>query len=804
MNKTTSHKLKLAIITAVAITSAALAQLGQDQSGHERLRGGKGITIIEQPKKDISAAALQGNTVNEIKVVGNVSLTRAQVLSAVRTRTGQSFDIATADEDSRRIAELEGVEYAYYNTNFENEKLTLTFVVVERNLIRSIEIQGNVAFNDSKLIKKAALKKGDYLDIFIVRGGSKAIEEYYMEKGFAEVNVTVNEEKLDLGQVVYNVYEGPRVKIAKINFSGNKAIKSSEIKRAMKTKTREWIFWPGYYSEKKLAEDKQKLKDLYLSKGYLDSSVETEVLLSEDKSNAFINFYIQEGIVYIVEDIIIKGNEKFDEQKLLEETKLTPGRYYSTEMVDFDKEKIIGYYLENGYINAQIEHERVFPAKGKVNAIYTIIPGQQYKIGDIKITGNQTTEDNVVRRVLNEEDFVPGKWYNAKIAKGDGQGELEKDIKRRVYTEGAFIKPIGDDPNSRDAIVNIIEGQTGSIMLGAGVASDDGIVGSLVFDQRNFDITDWPQTWEELITAKAFKGAGQRLRISLEPGTEYSRYSVDFIEPYLFDKPVSLNLGGSNYSRDRESYEEDRLKGYIGFEKRYKDDWRRGFSFRAENVEVEDIDNDAPWEIRDVEGDNALYGIRVYIGKDTTDSRFLPTKGFNFDIGYEQVSGDHNFGVAKATQRWYKTLYEDFAGLKTVLETKLHGATTVGDAPPFEKFYAGGTGSLRGFEYRGVSTRGRSSTNPNKKEDPIGSDWLLLANAELAVPLGSETFAALFFIDTGAIDTGSPRAAVGTGLQILLPQWFGPVPMRFELATPVAKEDEDETRVFSFSIGALF
>jgi outer membrane protein insertion porin family len=161
--------------------------------------------------------------------------------------------------------------------------------------------------------------------------------------------------------------------------------------------------------------------------------------------------------------------------------------------------------------------------------------------------------------------------------------------------------------------------------------------------------------------------------------------------------------------------------------------------------------------------------------------------------------------VLSGTQRWYRTLYEDLAERKTILETKLYAATIIGDAPPFEKFYAGGTGSLRGFDYRGVSTRGLQTNvvNPEHK-DPVGSDWIMVANAEVAVPLTTEALSWLLFIDTGVIDTGGVRASVGTGLQIMIPQWFGPVPMRFELATPFMKDGDDETQIFSFSVGALF
>jgi len=139
--------------------------------------------------------------------------------------------------------------------------------------------------------------------------------------------------------------------------------------------------------------------------------------------------------------------------------------------------------------------------------------------------------------------------------------------------------------------------------------------------------------------------------------------------------------------------------------------------------------------------------------------------------------------------------------LKTVLEMKVHAGTTIGsEAPTFERFYVGGTGrwAMRGFEYRGISPRSGPS------DEPVGSEWAVVGNAEVAVPLGTETFSWLFFHDIGFIDDGGPRASIGTGIQILIPQFFGPVPMRFELAAPYMEDDDDDTQAFSFSMGALF
>jgi outer membrane protein assembly factor BamA len=276
---------------------------------------------------------------------------------------------------------------------------------------------------------------------------------------------------------------------------------------------------------------------------------------------------------------------------------------------------------------------------------------------------------------------------------------------------------------------------------------------------------------------------------------------------------VAKNLSGSSWKReierrgDHRLYDEGRTKGYVGFEKRYEDKWRKNIGFRAENINVDSIYLYAPKEIKDVEGYTFLTGVRFGIGRDLRDDLFNPSEGYKFNVGYEQVVGNETFGILEGNIVGFRTLNQDLADRKTVLAMKLLGATTFSYAPPFERFHAGGTGiySIRGFDYRGVSTRGLQTNlaNPQRK-DPIGSEWIFLANAEVAVPVVSDNLAALFFVDSGAIDSGPYRAAVGTGIQILIPQWSGPMPMRFEFAVPFMKDDEDETRVFSFSMRGLF
>ncbi|MHC5059494.1 MAG: BamA/OMP85 family outer membrane protein [Planctomycetota bacterium] len=758
-----------------------------------------------------AVSAAEGLRIESIEAQGNVTIPTAKVLATVRARADQLFESVSATEDARRLARLEGVEYAYYNTDVVEDQVRLIFVIVEKNLVRSLAFNGNKQISTAKLAKELAFKVGDYLDLFLARNGVERIRELYYKRGLAFIEVSLDETKLPLGEVVYNITEGPRVKVKRVGFEGNITLESKKLKKAVKTRTRKFFFWPVYYDKKKVSEDVAKLQDVYQKRGYLDAKIDAVSKFSEDNKSAYVNFSIEEGLIYTIEQVIIRGNEFFADETLRKDLKLQAGGFYSKERGDFDSRNILSRYLERGFVDAKIEHRRSFTAAGKVIAEFAISEGSQFRIGQVIITGNESTQDKVIRRILDEEDFAPGQLYNADIARGDGSGELETTIRRMVLTESTFIKATGTRPGQRDAHVSVVQGKTGDVMLGAGVASDSGLIGHLVFDQRDFDISNWPESFGDFFGGffaqppRFFKGAGQRLRIALEPGTIQNSYSVSFTEPYLLDKPVSLDVVGSSFERSREAYHEERIRGYLGFEKRYKDKWRRGVSFRGQRVNVGNIDSDAPVEIRAVEGNTDLYGAKLYVRKDTTDSRYTPSSGFHFNAGYEQLGGDFTFGVFSGTQRWYKTLHQDLADRKTILELKLHGATVLGDAPPFEKFYAGGTGSLRGFDYRGVSTRGLQTNvaNPQRK-DPIGSDWVLLSNAEVAVPLAEEIISLLFFVDAGTIDSGGVRAAIGTGIQILIPQWFGPVPMRFELAAPVMKDDGDETRVFSFSVGTLF
>jgi outer membrane protein insertion porin family len=741
----------------------------------------------------------QGKVIDSVQTAGNVYINNEKILSLARSKAGQIFNVAAVQEDVSRIAAISGVEFAYYSIEPVGEKVKLIFVIKEKTVIRRITFSGIKKYEEKKLFEELGFARGDYLDKFTAKAGAEKLTKYLNKKGYPYAKVSFDDSEIEQGRLHYTIDSGQKVKIKKVRFEGNKALKNKELKKVIKSKPKDFGIFQNYFQKQVFDDDVVNIQKAYDRKGYLDTKVTTETVFGRNNKSVELIYGITEGKQYNVEKIEFSGNEFISDANLMSTFRLKVGQFYSNEKAEYDRDEILRAYREIGFIEVNVESVRRFSGEDKIIAHFDIKQGRRFRIGHVNISGNRAVQDKVIRRVLDEEEFKPGEWYNAHIARGDGEGELEKNIKGEVYTETATITPVDNNiPGERNAEVRITEGKTGSIMFGAGVSSDSGLVGQMIYEQRNFDYKKWPKSWRRFFSDDAFKGAGQKLRIALEPGTEVSQYSISFTEPYLKDKPIAMTIAGSSWGRDRESYAEQRQKGYLGFTKRMKQGKYRTLAFRFENVSVEDLDDDAPKEVRDVKGDNLLAGVRIGFGRDTTDSRFSPTKGVSYELGYEQVGMSHNFGIVDATYRWYKTIQEDLARRKTVLETKFYAATVVGNAPLFEKFYAGGEGSIRGFDYRGISPRSGAD------KDPVGSKWLVTASGEIVKPLATDVFSALFFVDTGMIETGGIRASAGVGFQIMIPQWFGPVPMRFELAYPVMKNEDDDIRYFSFSIGSLF
>ena len=232
--------------------------------------------------------------------------------------------------------------------------------------------------------------------------------------------------------------------------------------------------------------------------------------------------------------------------------------------------------------------------------------------------------------------------------------------------------------------------------------------------------------------------------------------------------------------------------------------WAVEGALRLEQIKINNLDPLAPNDIRDARGDSFLSSVKGSIVRDTTDSRLVPTEGYRLSFSWEQVGalgGDFDFGRPSIGFTWFKTLRTDVFDRKSVFGVRADASFIVGDAPVFERFYGGGFGSIRGFDFRGVSPRaGIFDTR-------IGGDFILLTGAEYSFPLYGKNVRGVAFLDMGTVEENfeitSWRASAGFGARITIP-FFGPVPFVFDFGFPIARDEDDDTRVFNFSFGTAF
>ena len=703
--------------------------------------------------------------------------------------------------------------------NLPSSESALEVLMNRPEVVRSIEFAGNHKYKDKVLRKRIGIELGERYDPFLAEGGRRILIDLYKKIGYAEVEVTLDTDRAKTGRLFYVIQEGPRARITKVRFKGNRVFSNAVLAKVVKVKSKKWLLLPNYYSEDILDESVYQLQDFYHKEGYLGYTITVETQFNEPHDRVKVIFHVEEGPAYHIEKILYNGYQRYDVNELTAGLDLAEGQVYQRERADLAAKHIQEKYLKKGFLDAQVVQGPKYepdPNEAVVTLEFNIYEGDQFRIGHIDVSGNNAVQDKVIRRVLDEYNFTPGELYDATLATAQGRSRLENYVKYATKAQDVVIRPVESaegTPGVKDVKIDIIEGMTGMIMPAIGYSTDSGLMGHLVYQQRNFDITDNPENLKDFFTMKAYHGAGETLNLALEPGTNYHRYTVSFTNPYFRDKPIEYTLAASSYNRWYEAHEEYRGRGMVGFDFRNWGGWGKSFSVRVENVEVKDLDDDAPQAIRDAAGHTLLAGFKIGTGTYSLDDPARPTEGYKLGLYYEQVTGNDAFGILTATASRYIPLYEDVFERRIVWANKLLAGTILGEAPPFEKFYGGGMGTyaVRGFSYRGVGKHGQQvyddGTTGSLYKDPVGSDWIFIASSEVIIPLVDESLAGLIFTDVAAMEDTfdySWRWSAGVGLQITVPQLLGDVPMRFELGFPIEKGRDDETQTFNFSMGIPF
>ena len=355
-------------------------------------------------------------------------------------------------------------------------------------------------------------------------------------------------------------------------------------------------------------------------------------------------------------------------------------------------------------------------------------------------SSKQANDDTIIRAQSPNDQF-----YNAP---GPGRGDLL--LEGSPYNNQFQALP----PGWVDINVSAAEGRTGRLMLGAGVNSDAGIVGSFVWDERNFDLFRPPATFADIIEGRAWRGGGQRFRLEAAPGDQVSRYALSWTDPYFLYSDYSLGVSGFFFNRFYPDWDETRLGGRVSLGKQLSPEWSLSGAIRLEEVDINNPRGTTASggatsvpELEAVRGTNFLSGIEASVTNDTRDSSMLPSSGHMVTGKYEQVFGDFNYPRFELEARQYFTVFRrpDGSG-KHVLTLAGNIGYSGDDTPVFERYFAGGFQSFRGFAFRGVTPRGEDDIS-------IGGNSQLLGTAEYRIPVTADDMISMVaFTDFGTVE----------------------------------------------------
>jgi len=740
-----------------------------------------------------AGAWAQQFVIRDIRVEGIQRTEAGTVFSYLPLRVGDRYD---PERGSAAIRALFATGL-FKDVRFQAEGDVLVVIVEERPAIADIKLEGVKEFDKDTVLKslrEVGLGEARVFDRSLLERAEQELKRQYLSRGLygVEVKSTVTPVERNRVNVLIAVDEGETARISSIRFTGNKAFSEGTLRDQIDLTTSGWLTWytkRDQYSRPKLAGDLESLRSYYLNRGYLDFSIEsTQVSISPDKRDIHITINVVEGEKYTVSQVKVAGELLGLDDELQALVDVKPGDTFNAERVNAvskrmtDRLGALGYAFSTA--NAVPETNR---DKREVAFTYFVDPGRRVYVRRVNVSGNSRTRDDVIRREIRQFENA---WFDAEKVR------LSRDrIDRLGYFEKVEIEtpPVAGSFDQVDVNVKIVERPTGQVQAGAGYSSAEGLVLQGSYSQQN-----------------TF-GTGHAISLQINTSQVARTLGITHTDPYVTMYGVSRTIELLDRKSDLAelglgSVDIDQQIAGVRYGVPFTEFDTVFFGLRYEGTDI-GLTEQSPQVYKDYVEDfgNSPASVQLTLGtaRDSRDNILVPTRGL-----YQRLFAEWALPVLDL--RYYRLTYQHQRYLPITSKVTIAMNADIGYGnsyggkpfPVFKNFYAGGIGSVRGYETASLGPVDEFGT-------PLGGTRKFAAQVEALTPLpgGDRTLRMFAFFDAGQVwgddekvSFGSLRMSTGLGIA-----WISPLgPMKFSYAYPLNDEPGDKLQRFQFQIGAGF
>jgi outer membrane protein insertion porin family len=740
------------------------------------------------------AWAITPFTVKDIRVEGIQRTEAGTVFSYLPVKVGETMN----DEQATvAIRALYGTGF-FKDVRLEVEQGVLIVLVKERPSIASIQVNGVKDFPKEQLkdnMKYAGLAEARIFDKGALDKAVQDLKRQYVARG--KYGVTINTKVADLERnrvsISFDVVEGEVSKIKQINLVGNKAYSEKDLLDLMKLSTPDWMSWfskNDQYSKQKLSADMEAMRSFYMDSGYLEFNINsTQISITPDKKDIYITINVTEGEKYTVSKVAVSGNTLVAKEEIEKLVQVKPADSFSRKALT-ETSKLVGERLAaEGYAFANVNAiPDLNKEKHEVAFNFVVDPGQRVYIRRINIAGNSKTRDEVIRREFRQ---VEGAWFDMTKIKKSKQRADRLGFFSEVNVETPAVQGTADQ---MDVNVSVKEKSTGSFTVGAGISQGEGLVLSGGVTQANLF------------------GSGNMLSTQLNTSKINQNMSVSFTNPYYTDEGMSR--GFDIYQRNTNAtstvmsqYTSSTKGAGVRYGVPVSEDQSISFGLSIEKSSI-GLTPLSPLSYQNYVNtfgstNTTVLGTLGW-GNDSRDSAIYTTEG-TVQRAYMEVAlpvMDMRYYKLNYEHQWYYPLSSDFTLM-------LNGLAGAGNGyggkqmPFFKNFYAGGTGSVRGYEANSLGPRDVNNLS-------LGGQRRIAGSMEIMTPIPGikdKSVRMSAFMDAGAVyGTGSLPGSAGlrysAGIALT---WLSPMgPLKFSYGLPLNKQAVDKLQAFQFTLGTMF